>query len=155
MDILIIFGAKYLLFFAVAVAVLFFLMLPREKQKEMLIFVVIVFPASYILAKIISFFYFDPRPFVAGHFTPLIAHAADNGFPSDHTLLGAAIAAVIYWFKKKTGLVLFAAAFLVGLARVLAGVHHFADIFGSIIIVLIVSAVVSKLSIFRPKKRDF
>ncbi|MCX6762335.1 MAG: phosphatase PAP2 family protein [Candidatus Moranbacteria bacterium] len=135
MSTLIIFIAKYLFFVSAAIAIIFFLKQLRQKQKEMLIFAVILLPLSYVIAKIVSRFYFDPRPFVQGNFAPLIGHAADNGFPSDHTLLAAAIAFAIFHFNKKLGLFLFFLAVLVGVARVLAGVHHAADIAGSLIIV--------------------
>ena len=134
MDTLIIITAKYLLFVSAAIAILFFAKQPRQKQKEMLIFAVILLPLSYIVAKIVSYFYFDPRPFVVQNFTPLFPHAPDNGFPSDHTLFASAIAFAIFHFNKKLGLFLFFLAILVGIARVLAGVHHAADIAGSIII---------------------
>jgi len=98
----------------------------------------IFFPVSYIAAKLISRFYFDPRPFVVGNFTPLIPHTADNGFPSDHALLGAAIAFSIFHFNKKLGFLLLYLTALVGVARVMAGVHHATDIAGSVAIVLIV-----------------
>jgi undecaprenyl-diphosphatase len=135
MNMTIIFIAKYLLFVSVFIAILYFAKMSRVKQKETLIFAAILLPLSYIAAKIVSHFYFDPRPFVIGHFTPLIPHAADNGFPSDHTLLAAAIAFVIFHYNKKIGLLLFVFAILIGLARVLAGVHHSIDIAGSIVIV--------------------
>jgi undecaprenyl-diphosphatase len=138
MDIFIIFIAKYLLFVSAAIAIFYFLKQSRQKQKEMLIFALLLLPLSYIVAKLISHFYFDPRPFVLGHFTPLIEHMPDNGFPSDHTLLGAAIAFAVFHFNKKLGLFLLYLAVLVGVARVLSGVHHTADIAGSIIIVFIV-----------------
>jgi len=137
MNILIIFTAKYLLFISAAIAIIYFLKQSRQKQKETLIFAVILLPLSYIIAKIVGHFYFDPRPFVAGHFTPLFPHAADNGFPSDHTLLGVAIAFAVFRFNKKLGLFLLLLAILVGIARVLAGVHHAADIAGSIVIAAI------------------
>lgn len=135
MSTLIIFIAKYLVFILAAIAVLYFFRQSRPRQKEMLIFAVILLPLSYIAAKIISLFYFDPRPFVLGNFTPLIPHMPDNGFPSDHTLLGTAIALAVFHFNKKLGMFLFFLAVLVGIARVLAGVHHAADIAGSILIV--------------------
>jgi len=135
MNLIIIFIAKYLVFISAAIAIAFFLKQSRQKQKETLVFAVILLPLSYILAKIVSHFYFDPRPFVIGHFTPLISHAADNGFPSDHTLLGAAIAFVIFHFNKKLGLWLLLFSVLMGFSRVLAGVHHTVDIVGSILIV--------------------
>ena len=138
MNLIIIFIAKYLVFVAAAIAVFYFLKQPRQKQKEMLIFAVILLPLSYVAAKIISRFYFDPRPFVQGNFTPLLPHAADNGFPSDHTLLGAAIAFAVFRFNRKLGLLLLYLTVLVGAARVLAGVHHATDIAGSLIIVSLI-----------------
>ena len=134
MNILIIFIAKYLVFISAAIAVVYFARQSRQKQKEILVFAVILLPLSYVFAKLVSRFYFDQRPFVQGNFTPLLPHAADNGFPSDHTLLGAAIAFAIFHFNKKLGLLLLFLAALVGVARILAGVHHAADITGSIII---------------------
>ncbi|MCX6766572.1 MAG: phosphatase PAP2 family protein [Candidatus Moranbacteria bacterium] len=135
MNILILIIAKYLVFVSVAIALVYFLKQPRPKQKEILVFAVILLPLSYIVAKVIGHFYFDPRPFVVGHFTPLLPHAADNGFPSDHTLFGAAIAAVIFRFSRKTGIFLLFLSIFVGLARVFAGVHHISDVLGTIIIV--------------------
>lgn len=132
---IIIFIAKYLLFVSMAIAFFYFAKQSRVKQKEMLIFAVILLPLSYVVAKLVSRFYFDPRPFVQGNFTPLIEHAPNNGFPSDHALLGAAIAFAIFHFNKKLGIFLFFLAILVGTARIFAGVHHFTDIAGSIFIV--------------------
>jgi undecaprenyl-diphosphatase len=156
MNILIVFIAKYLVFVAAAIALVYFLKQTRAKQKEIFIFAVILLPLSYIIAKIVSHFYFDPRPFVQGNFTPLIPHAPDNGFPSDHTLLGAAIAFAIFRFNKKLGFLLFYLTVLVGVARVLAGVHHAVDIAGSIAIVgavylLVVYASPASWRIFQEK----
>jgi len=149
MDTLIIFTAKYLLFASALIAILYFLKQPRQRQKEILIFAVVLLPLSYIAAKIISRFYFDPRPFAAQNFTPLIPHAADNGFPSDHTLLGAAVAFAVFRFNKKLGLFLFFLAVLIGLARILAGVHHITDIAGSLVIVLAIYFFTKCLNFFR------
>ena len=88
---LIIFSAKYLYLLVIAITVLFFIKQPRDIQKQLLIFGIITLPAAYIIAKLAGFLYYDPRPFIQGGFTPLIPHAADNGFPSDHALLSAAI----------------------------------------------------------------
>jgi len=138
MDTLIIFIAKYLLFVSIAIAILYFLKQTRQKQKEMLIFAVLLLSLSYVIAKIVGHFYFDPRPFVLGHFAPLLPHAADNGFPSDHTLLAAAVAFAIFHFNKKLGMFLLLLAILVGVARVLAGVHHLIDVAVSLAVVLAV-----------------
>jgi len=139
LELLIIFSAKYLLFVSAVIAIIYFLKQSRQRQKEILVFALILFPLSYIIAKILGHFFYDPRPFAIENFMPLIPHAADNGFPSDHTLLGAAIAFAVFRFNKKLGLFLLVLAILVGLARILAGVHHAADIAGSILIVTLIS----------------
>src|SRR3569833_455506 len=89
---------------------------------------------AFILSRIGSHVYHDPRPFVVGHFTPLLPHGHDNGFPSDHTLVSAFLAYSALYFSKRIGWVLVTIALLIGIARVLAGVHHTIDIIGSFVI---------------------
>lgn len=140
MDVLIIFGAKYL-YLAIVIAALWYVWKqPKEMRFRIILAACFALPLTYVVAKLMSSLYYDPRPFVVGNFTPLLPHAPDNGFPSDHTLLSAAVAAVIFFFDRKLGIVLFAIAFLVGMARVVAGIHHFVDILGSIIIAFLVTA---------------
>ncbi|HUZ93013.1 MAG TPA: phosphatase PAP2 family protein [Candidatus Paceibacterota bacterium] len=141
MDAIAIFIAKYLYLFVLAALAIFFFLRPRKAWKDMVICGVIVAPLAYVLAKIGSLLYADPRPFVVGHFIPLIAHAADNGFPSDHVLLAGAVAMVVWFFNKKLSAVLWIMALLIGWARVYSGIHHPADIAGSIAFVLIAGAI--------------
>lgn len=148
MNDVIIFAAKYLIWFVVVVAGFYWIRQPRKKQKELAVFIVMALPIIYIAAKIGSLFYFDARPFVigppAGGFVPLIAHAPDNGFPSDHTLFGAAIAMTIFFYNRKIGLALLGLALTVGFSRVLAGVHHSVDILGSVGFAIIFAWLVHK-----------
>jgi len=130
----IIFIAKYFIYISAIIAVIYIFKQSREKRKDIFVFAVVLLPVSYILAKFAGLFYFDPRPFVLGHFAPLLPHATDNGFPSDHTLFGAAIAFAIFHFNKRLGTCLLLFAILMGFSRVLAGVHHTVDIAGSILI---------------------
>ncbi|MBP7060561.1 MAG: phosphatase PAP2 family protein [Candidatus Moranbacteria bacterium] len=142
MDSIIIFGAQYLYLVIVIAALLFLLIVPKQRSSEVLVAAFFSLPLTYIAAKTLSLFYFDPRPFVVDHFVPLLSHAADNGFPSDHTLFSAALAAVIFAFHRKLGLALYSVAFLVGLSRVAAGIHHLTDIVGSLVIASFVTYVV-------------
>lgn len=136
---LIIFGAKYLLVVIVIIAFWYFIKQSQSNKKQIIIFALFVFPLAYLASRIMACFYYDPRPFVDGNIIPLFPHKPDNGFPSDHALLSAAIAAVIFYFNRKIGWLLLILAVLVGAARVLAGVHHWIDIAGSIIIALLIS----------------
>lgn len=98
---------------------------------------------SFVLSLIAAKLYNDPRPFAVGHFTPLITHSFDNGFPSDHTLPSATVAAIVWKYDKKAGTILLILAIIIGVARVLVGVHHVIDIIGSVVIAIVSVAVVT------------
>jgi undecaprenyl-diphosphatase len=136
MDAIVIFVAQYLYVLVILIGIIFFFLQPRKAQKSMAICAVIISPLAYVLSRIAGFLYYDPRPFVVGHFIPLIAHAADNGFPSDHVLLTGAIAMIVWFYNKKLSIVLWVLALLIGWARIYSGIHHTADIAGSIVIVI-------------------
>lgn len=146
MDTLIIFGAKYLYLVGLAIFVIYFFRLPKEQRGRAFIFSLIDLPIVYVTSLIAGYFYNNPRPFVSEHITPLISHAADNGFPSDHTLLIATLASIIYYYNRTLGFVVFAIAVLIGVSRIFAGIHHWVDIAGSFGIAIAVTAVVYALS---------
>ena len=140
MDIFFIFGAKYLYIAIVGVAFVYFIKQTGARKKQIVILGAIALPSIYVVAKIIGIFYYSTLPFVAGDFTPLIPHEADNGFPSDHTLLGAAISSVMYLFNKKISAVLWMLTLVVGASRMYVGVHHPIDVAGSIVVAIAVTA---------------
>jgi len=133
-DQLIIFGSRYLFLLIPALGLLFFATQPRSVQKRMLLFASLLLPLAYLVALLAQRFYYNPRPFVQDGGMPLVPHVADNGFPSDHTLFSAAIAAAVFPFNRTLGSVLWLATLLVGASRALAGFHHGIDILGSIAI---------------------
>lgn len=151
---LIIFDAKYLFILAPLLTLAYLFFQPRNRQKEIIVFLLITLPLILVVGRICGLLYSNPRPFVAEHFTPLIAHGIDNGFPSDHTLFTAALAACILIFERRLGIALGIICVLVGTARVLAGVHHSVDIVGSIIIASLVT-ILSHYYIFPFVRRNF
>lgn len=134
MDAIFIVCAKYLIAVPVIILGVYFLRQPRSTMREMALFALASLVLVYVAGLLAAFAYYDPRPFVVGNFTPLIAHAADNGFPSDHALLAAALAMVGLYWNKKLGLWLAAVAVVIGIARVYVGVHHPLDIAASFVI---------------------
>ncbi len=137
-----IFGAEYLYIVIIVIALVYFLKQPKATKIQIIIFGITTLPLIYIVAKIISLFYYDPRPFVEGNFMPLISHVPDNGFPSDHTLLSAAIASVFYPFNKKVAVALWAFVLIIGFSRVYTGIHHPIDVLGSMAIASVVASLV-------------
>ena len=136
-DPVFIFGAKYLYLVSIIIFFIWLLAQPRPRQGEILIVITICLPLIFIVSGIASRLYYNPRPFVLGHFQPLIPHKANNGFPSHHALLVSAIAAITFIFSRRTGFVLWVLALFVGFSRVYAGVHHTIDIAASILITIV------------------
>ncbi|PIQ91110.1 MAG: undecaprenyl-diphosphatase [Candidatus Omnitrophica bacterium CG11_big_fil_rev_8_21_14_0_20_41_12] len=133
-NLILIFGAKYLFLFVVVIALVWFSIQLKPRKKEILFFACICLPLAFIIFKIAGYLYYNPRPFVDSNFIPLVYHAADNGFPSHHTFLVSVISAVVFVFSRRLGFVLWILALLVGFSRVYVGVHHMIDIVASILI---------------------
>ena len=130
MDSLIIFGAKYLFALIPLLALVAWLQAGSKPKKQMLAAAASAVILAVILDKIAGKLYYDPRPFVTHNLKPLVAHAADNGFPSEHTLFSTTLAVLLYIYRPKLGLAALATALVVGIARVAAHVHSPIDIVG-------------------------
>ncbi len=145
MNIFFIFCAEYLFALPVLILGRYFLMQPRKTWKRMATFALSAALLTYVVGLIGGLLYYDPRPFVVGHFKPLIPHTPDNGFPSDHALLVSAIAMIGTLWSRKLGGVLWIVAVLVAAARVYVGVHHTIDVVGSMVISIVVISAISRV----------
>ncbi|MDP3995235.1 MAG: hypothetical protein Q8P78_01305, partial [bacterium] len=85
---IIIFGGEQLIWLIPAAGVAFFTAQKPDIKRRMIRFGAMVLPLAYVIAFVARSFFYSPRPFVESGIAPLIPHAPDNGFPSDHTLLG-------------------------------------------------------------------
>lgn len=119
-------------------AALVWLYTKTKERKYLTLLGTLTLPTAFIVGKLASFLFASPRPFVAHDVAPLFAHAADNGFPSEHALFAFTIAALVYSVNKPVGLVLFILALMIGIARVMANVHHLIDIVGGAFLALLV-----------------
>ncbi len=135
MDNLAIFVAKDLYLGVIGLAILFLAAYYWRRWLEIGIALVSIGVVAYLLSKIGAGLIASPRPFKVTGQAPLIASAIDNGFPSDHTLLVATLAAVVCVFNWRVGLGFWLLAALIGLARIYVGVHHYIDVIGSLLIV--------------------
>lgn len=78
-----------------------------------------------------------PRPFVAGHFVPLIAHASDASFPSDHLAVLGAVVLGLWFAARRLAMLTVLVAVVVAFARVYVGVHYVSDVAGGFVLGLV------------------
>ncbi|HWY79170.1 MAG TPA: phosphatase PAP2 family protein [Candidatus Sulfotelmatobacter sp.] len=142
MNTIIIICANYLYLLSIILSLFILWKTTKKVRISIITLSVLSLPLAFILAKVAGYFIYDPRPFVTEHIKPLIAHTADNGFPSDHTLLTMTIASIIFAYHKKLGITLFAISLLTGTARILAHVHHLFDIIGATAIAIVATTVI-------------
>lgn len=147
------FIAKYFIVLSVFGAFVVWLKLEIRQKKQFIVLAIVGGILTLLLAKIGSHLFYNPRPFVVGHFVPYFAHGNDNGFPSDHTLLAAMLAFVSWRYSKKAGIGLLIIAIIIGLSRVVAGVHHVIDIIGSIVFAFIGVWLASQIINYAVKKQ--
>jgi undecaprenyl-diphosphatase len=133
MNTLIILAAKYLVILPPILLAFVFWKASSADRKILILRGLVVLVLSVALAKGGGALFNDVRPFVAHHTTPLIPHAPDTGFPSDHTLLAAACALLTLPFSKRLGIAGLVFALVVGLARIACGLHTLLDIGGSLV----------------------
>lgn len=144
-DAIVVFLAAYLQYVLV---VAFFLLLyfsaysRREKWRIFWTAAVSAAVARLGITEIIRFFYHRPRPFVINPAAHTLLSENDWSFPSGHSAFFFAVAAALYCYNKKWGIVFFIAAIVMNISRVVAGVHYPSDILGGMVVGTIVGGVV-------------
>ena len=88
------------------------------------------------IAQVITHLADRPRPFVSdpAGIHLFARHAADPGFPSDHTTAAFAIAVAITLRSRRWGVPVLALALVLGVARVGMGVHYPSDVLGGAVL---------------------
>lgn len=106
-----------------------------------------------VLANLIKLFYYQARPFAERtDVKALFPYVADGSFPSAHATAFMALAVIVWRFRPKWGPWYFAGAILIGLARVMAGLHWPLDILVGWLLGAIIATCV--IRVFGYNRRD-
>jgi undecaprenyl-diphosphatase len=101
--------------------------------------------AALALGSLVGALHPEARPFVSdGSTRLLIAHAPDNGLPSDHALVSFAVAGTLLWWRPALGRLLVLTATMIGVARVFVGVHWPSEIVVGAAIGLLAGAIAAR-----------
>jgi undecaprenyl-diphosphatase len=137
-DASVVFVAEYL-GFALVGALLFFEWLKYEEGRKArarrLLMAVVVAGIIWAVASVLKDLAVHPRPFVALEDVKLLIPRADSGsFPSGHTAFAAALGGAMFALDRRVGVFLLISALLIGISRVIAGVHWPIDIVGGLLL---------------------
>ncbi len=109
--------------------------------------VVVVITAALIawgLAHIIKYLYPHARPSTLSS-THVLLSENDSSFPSGHATFFSALATALYFYHKQLGLVYALGALLIGITRVMAGIHWPLDILAGYILGGIIGVVTYRI----------
>ena len=127
--------AQYLLYVLAAVAAVVWLLLDRAGKVTLAVQAGLGLALVGIGILVAAHLHTDPRPFVHDpNSKPFFAHAADNGFPSDHSAAAGLLTALVFWWKRLVGVLVAAGAALIAWSRVAAHVHHLQDVVAGLLI---------------------
>ena len=142
-DYLAIFLAELLIFFLIAASTIVIFKIVRW-QGLLLLFISIIL--SFVFSLIIGVFFFEARPGVLYQINQLTQTLDPFSFPSKHATVAAAVAVNVYSVNHRLGYWVFGLAVLIGTARVFTGVHYPTDIIAGLIVGIITSSLVLKVS---------
>jgi undecaprenyl-diphosphatase len=104
-----------------------------EKKREFIKVLGASFLA-YFISVILKILFHTSRPFLALPGVSSLFIEAGYAFPSGHASFFSALAFSIFFMHKKAGYVFMTFALLIGLARIVAGVHFPGDILGGFVL---------------------
>lgn len=104
-----------------------------EKKKEIFMVFFSSFLA-YLMSVVLKILFHTLRPFLALPQVQSLFIESGYAFPSGHATFFSALAFSIFFMHKKAGYVFMFFALLIGLARIIAGVHFPIDILGGFIL---------------------
>ena len=112
-----------------------------QKWKE----IVLVFFSgvlAWLVAEVLKILFHTPRPFIAFQNVVSLLPETSFAFPSQHSTFFMALAFAIFFSHKKAGYWFMSFAFIIGIARIIAGVHFPIDILGGFLLGAIIAYLV-------------
>lgn len=101
--------------------------------------------SAWCVATFMKIIVKSPRPYLVFPDINPILLKTDFSFPSGHATFFMALGVSIYLSHKKAGIVFITLAFIIGISRVIAGVHFPIDILGGFIIGFLVAYFLKRL----------
>ncbi|MBI2625056.1 MAG: phosphatase PAP2 family protein [Candidatus Nealsonbacteria bacterium] len=134
LDYFSVFISEYFGYIILAIFIFLFLFNIEKYLSMFIVGVLSSFIARFGAVELIRFFLPKTRPFIENNVNLLVDRVNQSSFPSGHAAFFFALAASVYFYNKKTGLLFFAGGLLVSLARVFVGLHWPSDVLAGAIL---------------------
>jgi undecaprenyl-diphosphatase len=149
LDAVMIAAAKYLpVVFALALVALWLSWSVRNQRAALLagVSALIALGLGQLIGKALP----RPRPYLSHTVNQLIPPSLDTSFPSDHAILGFAVAMMVWKYNRRAGIALLVLATLMAIARVFVGAHYPGDVLGGAVLGAATSLALAILGERRP-----
>ncbi|MFH1402630.1 MAG: phosphatase PAP2 family protein [Patescibacteria group bacterium] len=143
-DTLIIFIADWLIWWLIFIVVALIIFKKITWRLACQVIGVAIF--SWGLVEFFQFFWSSPRPFlVLDNINLLFTYGANDSFPSGNTVFATTLSVAFYYSgNKKTGIIFFVGAVLIGLSRVIVGIHWPVDILAGLILGVLIPTIIAE-----------
>ena len=140
---LLLFGVRFFAVSAIFIIVGFFILsffinwdFFRVTSKLIFIEGLLAGSLAWLFNQFIGFIYNRERPYLAlENIEALIGDTVtQKSFPSDHTTVAFALAGIIYFWSPKAGIIFLILALLIGVSRIVVGIHYPSDVFVGMIL---------------------
>jgi undecaprenyl-diphosphatase len=134
-------AALYLPFIVAFLAFVYLIFFRRSLRD--LVFVFFAAGLAGAISKLLKILIHTPRPPVVLEGVQSLFEKTTYAFPSDHATFFMALAIAIFFLNKKAGVLFMVFALVIGVARIVVGVHFPVDILGGFALGAIVSLLVA------------
>ena len=120
----------------------------RERNQLAAPSAIVAMFAGNLFIKLLNVLFYRPRPFATHTIHLLFYRPSDSSFPSNATAVGFSMATAVWLHNRRAGAVMYVLASLLGLSRIIGGVHYPSDVLaGALVGIAVAHVVVRRLPI--------